>query len=432
MLVAASPDYDDYDETVQVLKFGALTKKVDLQKASLAQSAAVAERRERQRDVAGRENAFGFDGRRVVDVRESPEDDDEEMAIGREEAAEIRCEDDEIVPSIEPDVVDDDANDVASDRDDVVLVSPRDVELAELRQELVDVQSKALHLESAIRAEVAAEMATRLEEMEASYRAREEEAIRISEDTVERRVENLRKKDASDRNDGGGAFCTRQDAEELAEQIEECEEEMERMREVHKSEVETLQRRAAERSLCSRQEIVAKLLGNPLVTPSDEVRAVLETCFRQPKEGSRVFQEFLTKRALRETTVPNSETLRTQIEKLRASPGPSKKQSPLVKTSTMKKRTRVEALRAARKATPSPGQERFRRLVERFDSPSSAVGAVVASPRSPTLCALSGQKRVLRQSNRLAQPASTKRKSPTTTTTNGAVAKRTRSNTSTR
>lgn len=101
--------------------------------------------------------------------------------------------------------------------------------LAKLRRELSEAKARMAVMEIEIREEIAREMGDQLSEMEARYKSRMEQVNGLGEEQFNRLLLSTKKK----KNEEEISFSyNKEDVRALVQQIEECEEEMARMREV--------------------------------------------------------------------------------------------------------------------------------------------------------------------------------------------------------
>jgi len=205
MILCASPEPGDYDETIHALKYGAIVKSVKVERsvpsrASLvsglydANGRRIASSVNPPRTMSRLSHVLGsskniFSGKKKIQRHHSANETDEEGAL------EIQ------------------------DHPDFIL----------LQQELIGSRMQCVTLEAEIREEVAAEMAERLQEMEGLFRKRVDAAKQISDNKSDLLLRNLRKR----MDQGGANIYTMEDIESLVQNINECEEEMERMRHLH-------------------------------------------------------------------------------------------------------------------------------------------------------------------------------------------------------
>ena len=204
MIVNANPSNVDYDETVHALKYGAIANQVKIQ-------ARVSSRRP--------SSAYGYDGRlrRPGSMRASTAP---VATINEEEEADMNEEE---------------------NCDRATTSAAYDSLVASLRHELGVARSRCFEIETEVREECALEMSTRLSEMQAMYRIQTEEAKRITEEKFISKLALVRKKLAKAENINEVAesnLYSMADVEELCQQIDECEEEMNRMQAQHSQQME--------------------------------------------------------------------------------------------------------------------------------------------------------------------------------------------------
>ncbi|GBG26049.1 Kinesin, putative [Hondaea fermentalgiana] len=222
MIVNASARPEDYDETAHALKYGALVKnvKVARQKVSRRKSGA----------------RYGSNGRKLTPAANASATPSGTSSYHgtRTPASALRsgyrAKPDTLIPE---DYYDTDEEGFAN-----MSIEDHPVVHA-LIHELADARLRCINMEAEIRQEVAQEMAQRLEEMEAVFRRRVDAAKQISDNKSDMLLKNLRK-----RMEEGGKnhLYSMEDIEALVTNINECEEEMERMRQLHSADTQILNR----------------------------------------------------------------------------------------------------------------------------------------------------------------------------------------------
>jgi len=220
MIVNASARPEDYDETAHALKYGALVKNVKVARKAFT-----------RRKSGGAQ--YDIDGRRIrgnqrgANAMMTPSNHNNNGTPGHRRTG-SRKEQRQAIPYPDEyyDTDDDMAMNVSLEEHPVVHA---------LIHELADARLKCVTMETEIREEVAQEMAQRLEEMEAVFRSRVDAAKQISDNKSEMLLKNLRNRMMEG---GKSNVYSLGDIEALVQNINECEEEMERMRKLHSAELQ--------------------------------------------------------------------------------------------------------------------------------------------------------------------------------------------------
>jgi len=180
-------------------------------------------------------------------------------------------------------------------------------EIAELKRELAEARTRAVMLEVEIREEVAKEMGERIAELERRYGERLARACDLGDDRFEALAQSVKKRAAGEH--GGGQKYTLDDLKVLAEQIDECEEEMERMRQAHAREVESLRE---ELNIARRAQIEAKTSKQ---APTRVLPATPAAVAEERKRVDRLLQDLELQRAENERVAANCNELQAFAER---------------------------------------------------------------------------------------------------------------------
>ena len=240
MIVNASPSPADFDETLHALKYGALTKEVSLSQGPTHSAP---------------KTIYDYHGRvlhskRVSRSRPSSQDLYSQDLSGAMSSQDMGPRGGSMRGSRPP------SQDLTGARPGhdipsrgssmrvrpVPEITEEDEEKERLIRELAEVKLEFISLESEIREEVAIEMKARLQELEHEYAARMQTAIQIEVNQAKLHLDHeLRRKEQDGTQASQQLVCSLEDLKELNAQITECEEEMDRMREMHREEVGEMQ-----------------------------------------------------------------------------------------------------------------------------------------------------------------------------------------------
>ncbi len=234
MIVNASARPEDYDETAHALKYGAIVKEVQVtrmktRRPSVGAVQYAANGRRLQQGQQGQQGA----GQQPLATHGLPPQTPLRRSLAGAPPRYAAQQQLGLGGELGGELVDDDGH-AETAMDDHPLVSA-------LVYELADARLKCVTLEAEIRDEVAKEMAQRLEEMEKVFRKRVDAATSISNQKSEKLLGNLRKR-MNESSSGKSNLYTIEDIEALVNNISECEEEMQKMRELHAADVASLQR----------------------------------------------------------------------------------------------------------------------------------------------------------------------------------------------
>jgi len=287
MIVNASSRAEDYDETAHALKYGALVKNVKVTRQKVSQR------------TPGRK--YGFDGRKIDPNTPTTASKLHSKNLGTA-GSKISMLNDEY----------DTDDDLQTDFDEDNVIAALMVELAEARM-------KCVTMESQIREEVAEEMAERLQEMEQVFHKRVDAAKQISENKSDSLLKNLRKR----MQDGGKNHpFTIEDIEVLNQNIIECEQEMERMRQLHAADIQILQRDNEQLrtrlAAAHRAAAMVSVAGSPgrKIDEAENLRkkSLDQFSVEQLAKATMYKEDLVAERALHEKTIKQLESA-TQLAK---------------------------------------------------------------------------------------------------------------------
>ena len=235
MIVNASTEADDFDETLHVLKNASLARSVCVTKKSKVNS---------WRSMASIQK-YGLDGRRrkrpAENAEEGAEKDGKRKKKSLEQNAPCATSSAENITTHVPPPAPSIAAPMPQipNEEDLRVIAEKDSLIAELRNQITSLQFELVSTESEIRDEMAQDFQDRLEAVEEECRERHERQIKSLEEKYRRKLSLAR---MSDIGQGRESHAGNNDDELecLDDQIAECEEEMTRMRERHEADLAKL------------------------------------------------------------------------------------------------------------------------------------------------------------------------------------------------
>ena len=308
MIVNASAEGADFDETLHALKYGALAKQVCV-------------KNDLPRNDTNKQHRFLYNDnghliRGVVRKNRPSQITIEENAqvqkpVGSEETAKapgFNFVESRVLPfGME-------INDIQRLIDDRAM----------LQRELAELRSHCISLETEIREEVALEMAERLMAMEKVYNERLDAATLISEGKTAKKISNMKRRihlntPKVDKNTLDN-IVSAQDVKDLAQQVNECEEEMARMRTVHESQVSALMKQldATKRALQETKAEQSNLIRKSLASSAKASLLVTDASLAERQVNDRLLAELEHEKEKYGSVIQQFETLEEELTRVKS------------------------------------------------------------------------------------------------------------------
>jgi hypothetical protein len=178
-------------------------------------------------------------------------------------------------------------------------VDPLVEENEQLRKELAEARAKCVTIEMEIRDELSLEMAERLKEMEQRYLSRLNRAQHLGDERTEMLQMSMKKAQQEHLTVEG---YTADDIKLLLDQIKECEEEMQRMRDKHKRDMEALQtelNNARRANIEVKSQQMLQNVKQPQNTPSAvaEMRKRIDRLLKELEDEKEAHRQVILERA---------------------------------------------------------------------------------------------------------------------------------------